>query len=90
MGRWTSRSGGGAWIPPRTCGCARPTRASDYYHGLQVGYGVNTASGDFVEIVDLGLFDWVEEVTSNRRHRFVASAIGIQLLALLFTEARRS
>ncbi len=61
--------------------------ASDYYHGLRVGYGVHTASGDFVEIVDLGLFDWVARLTSNRRHRFVASAIGIQLLALLFAEA---
>jgi hypothetical protein len=60
---------------------------SDYYHGLRVGYGVHTLSGDFVEIVDLGLFDWVARLTSNRRHRFVASAIGIQLLALLFTEA---
>ena len=59
---------------------------SDYYHGLRVGYGVHTRSGDFVEIVDLGLFDWVAQLTSNRRHRFVASAIGIQLLALLFTE----
>jgi len=60
---------------------------SDYYHGLRVGYGVHTMSGDFVEIVDLGLFDWVAQLTSNRRHRFVASAIGIQLLALLFAEA---
>ena len=47
---------------------------------------MHTASGDFVEIVDLGLFDWVARLTSNRRHRFVASAIGIQLLALLFAE----
>jgi len=59
---------------------------SDYYHGLRVGYGVHTRSGDFVEIVDLGLFDWVAQLTGSRRHRFVASAIGIQLLALLFTE----
>ena len=61
--------------------------ASDYYHGLRVGYGVHTMSGDFVEIVDLGLFDWVARLTGNRRNRFVASAIGIQLLALLFAEA---
>ncbi|RZS63627.1 hypothetical protein EV187_3536 [Agromyces ramosus] len=60
---------------------------SDYYHGLRVGYGVHTANGDFAEIVDLGLFDWVAQLTSNRRHRFVASAIGIQLLAMLFTDA---
>jgi hypothetical protein len=65
----------------------RKPLASDYYHGLRVGYGVHTASGDFVEIVDLGLFDWVAQLTGNRRHRFVASAIGIQLLALLFAEA---
>ena len=66
--------------------CTEPL-VSDYYRGLRVGYGVHTLSGDFVEIVDLGLFDWVAQLTSNRRHRFVASAIGIQLLALLFTDA---
>jgi len=55
-----------------------------YYDGLRVGYGVHTRGGDFVELVDVGRFDWVGRLTSDRRHRFVASAIGIQLLPLLF------
>ena len=58
---------------------------SDYYRGLRVGYGVHDRAGDFHEIVDLGVFDWVAQLTSNRRYRFVASAIGLQLMPLLFS-----
>ncbi|GAA1823998.1 hypothetical protein [Agromyces salentinus] len=58
-----------------------------YYDGLRVGYGVHRRGGDsatFVELVDLGRFDWVGQLTSDRRNRLMASAIGIQLLPLLF------
>lgn len=58
---------------------------STYYHGLRLGYGVHDRAGEFHEIVDLGVFDWVAQLTSNRRHRLVASAIGLQLLPLLFS-----
>ena len=58
--------------------------SSNYYHGLRVGFGVHDRAGEFQEVVDLGLFDWVGRLTSNRRHRYVASAIGIQLLPSLF------
>ena len=58
---------------------------STYYRGLRIGYGVHDRAGAFHEIVDLGVFDWVAQLTSNRRHRFVASAIGLQLLPLLFS-----
>ncbi|MEL4318716.1 hypothetical protein WJX64_06870 [Leifsonia sp. YIM 134122] len=54
-------------------------------HGLRIGYGVYDRAGRFHEIVDLGVFDWVAQLTSNRRHRFVASAIGLQLLPVLFS-----
>ena len=56
---------------------------SGYYRGLRVGYGVHDRAGAFHEIVDLGVFDWAAQLTSNRRHRYVASAIGLQLLPLL-------
>jgi len=57
--------------------------SSSYYAGLRVGFGVHDAAGEFLEIVDLGAHDWVAGLTGNRKHRFVASAIGIQLLPLL-------
>jgi hypothetical protein len=56
---------------------------SGYYRGLRVGYGVHDRAGELHEIVDLGVFDWAAQLTSNRRHRYVASAIGLQLMPLL-------
>ena len=77
----------------RALGAAQPDVAartealsSNYYHGLRVGFGAHDRAGEFHEIVDLGIFDWVARLTSNRRNRFVASAIGIQLLPLLFAD----
>lgn len=52
-----------------------------YYGGLRVGYGMHDLAGEFRALVDLGRFDWVAQLLSDRRYRFVASAIGIQLLA---------
>jgi len=57
---------------------------SRYYGGLRVGFGADGRSGGFVEIADLGRFDWVAQLTSDRRNRFVASGLGIQLVPLLF------
>lgn len=57
---------------------------SRYYDGLRVGFGAESRSGEFVEIADLGRFDWVAQLTSDRRNRFVASGLGIQLVPLLF------
>ena len=56
---------------------------STYYAGVRVGFGVNDARGDFQELADLGAVDWVAKLTGNRKHRLIASAIGIQLLPLL-------
>ncbi|MGI9822922.1 hypothetical protein [Agromyces sp. Marseille-Q5079] len=61
-----------------------PLANAAYYDGLRVGYGLHAPGGDVVELVDVGRFDWVAQLTSDRRSRFVASAIGIQLLPLLF------
>jgi hypothetical protein len=60
-----------------------PLRSS-YYDGLRVGFGAEGRSGEFVEIADLGRFDWVAQLTNDRRNRFVASGFGIQLVPLLF------
>ncbi len=57
---------------------------SRYYDGLRVGFGADGREGEFVEIADLGRFDWVAQLTSDRRNRFVASGFGIQLVPLLF------
>lgn len=57
---------------------------SRYYDGLRVGFGADGRSGEFVEIADLGRFDWVAQLTSDRRNRFVASGFGLQLVPLLF------
>jgi hypothetical protein len=57
---------------------------SSYYAGLRVGFGADGRSGEFVEIADLGRFDWVAQLTSDRRNRFIASGFGIQLVPLLF------
>jgi len=56
---------------------------SAYYGGLRILYGVHGQDDVLREWIDLGVFDWVAQLTSNRRQRFVASAIGIQLLPLL-------
>lgn len=58
---------------------------SDYYHGLRVGFGARDRSGEFVELGDLGVFDWVARLTHDARQRFVASGLGIQLVPLLFS-----
>lgn len=55
-----------------------------YYDGLRVAFGAETKSGDFCPIGDLGLFDWMQKLTSNRRQRFVASGFGLQLIPALF------
>lgn len=61
---------------------------SGYYDGLRVGFGAHGPTGDFVEIADLGRFDWVARLRSDNRLRFVASGLGIQLVPLLFGTAR--
>lgn len=62
---------------------------STYYGGLRVLNGVHSRDGVLREWIDLGVFDWVAALTSNRRLRFVASAIGLQLLPLLAPGAIR-
>jgi len=57
---------------------------SNYYDGVRILFGADSSTGEFCPIADLGLFDWVGQLLSNRRFRFVASGFGIQLLPVLF------
>lgn len=64
-------------------GVARAAIDAAYYEGFRVEYAVRDRRGSVVRIADLGRFDWVATLTGDRRDRFVASAIGVQLLPLL-------
>jgi len=55
-----------------------------YYDGVRVRFGARATSGDFVPIGDLGVFDWMNKLTANRKRRFVASGFGLQLAPALF------
>jgi len=57
---------------------------SGYYDGVRCLVYAATAAGDPVQLGDVGLFDWMAKLTSNRRFRFVASGLGIQLFPILF------
>ena len=57
---------------------------SSYYAGVRLLVGATGTRGEQVDLGDVGLFDWMAKLTSNRRHRFVASGLGLQLLPLLF------
>lgn len=57
---------------------------SPYYDGVRVLFAVRTPEGDAVPIGDIGRFDWVARLTTNRRMRMVATGFGLQLLPLRF------
>lgn len=66
----------------------RADLGSEYYDGLRVLFGARSPhTGDFTPIADTGRFNWVARLTANRKHRFVASGMGIQLLRPLFGTA---
>jgi len=65
-------------------GLAQQPLAKDYYDGLRVMFGADTVQGEWSPIGDLGRFDWLAKLTSNRRQRFVASGFGIQLAPVAF------
>jgi hypothetical protein len=56
----------------------------DYYDGLRFMISARCPAGDGIPSIDGGAFDWVGKLTSNRKHIFVASALGTQLAAYLF------
>jgi hypothetical protein len=58
-----------------------------YYDGVRLGFGATSVDGEFIPIGDGGAFDWLTQLCSNRRLRFVASGFGLQLAPLLFRRA---
>lgn len=58
-----------------------------YYAGLRYMVDVAAPDGAVFPLADGGAFDWVARLTSNRRHVFVASGLGTQLVALVFRPA---
>jgi hypothetical protein len=57
---------------------------SNYYAGVRMLLEVDDPAGNRVQLCDTGLFDWMGQLTSNRRMRFVASGCGLQLIPLMF------
>lgn len=51
-----------------------------YYAGARLTLDAKSPSGDVLNIADVGLFDWMEKLTSNRTNRFVAAGFGLGLL----------
>ncbi len=61
--------------------------ASGYYDGARVLLGVDTASGEPVNVSDTGVFDWVAKLSAHKGMRFVSSGMGLQLLPMRFGTA---
>jgi hypothetical protein len=55
-----------------------------YYFGLRFKIDAASAPGAAIPLIDGGAFDWVAQLTANRKNVYVASAIGSQLIALAF------
>lgn len=58
--------------------------SSPYYLGLRLTLTVPDPSGEPLQLADVCVHDWVARLTDDRRHRFVASAQGLQVLALRY------
>lgn len=66
---------------------ARVVRAElqhPYYHGLRFMISARSTNGDQLPLIDGGAFDWVAQLTSNRRLVLVASGMGAQLAPYLY------
>jgi hypothetical protein len=60
------------------------TLAHDYYAGLRFMISARTAAGEDIPFIDGGAFDWMQKLTSNAKHVFVASGMGSQIAAYWF------
>ncbi|NUO48903.1 MAG: hypothetical protein HOV80_08610 [Polyangiaceae bacterium] len=60
------------------------TLESTYYAGLRVMLFADAPAAPGVNIADVGVFDWIEKLLSNRRMRFVAGGFGIELVPKVF------
>ena len=63
---------------------SRASLDNSYYDGLRFMLNVRATEGQSIPFVDGGAFDWLGQLTSNRKLVFVASGMGSQLAAHLF------
>ncbi len=64
---------------------ARAVLEHPYYNrGLRFQIAARSEEGIEIPLIDGGAFDWVAQLTSNRRAVYVASALGSQLVPLMF------
>jgi hypothetical protein len=56
----------------------------DYYDGLRFMISARTEAGDDIPFIDGGAFNWMQKLTSNAKHVFVASGLGSQIAAYWF------
>jgi len=68
-------------------GTAKPLDHAYYSAGLRYMLWVTAPDGREVPLGDGGAFDWVAKLTGNRRHVFVASGLGAQLVAFAFRKS---
>jgi hypothetical protein len=67
---------------------ARAVLEHPYYNkGLRFQIAARSAGGIEIPLIDGGAFDWVAKLTSNRRAVYVASAIGSQLVPVMFKQS---
>jgi hypothetical protein len=58
-----------------------------YNQGVRFQIAARSNEGLEIQLIDGGAFDWVARLTSNRRAVYVASALGSQLVSLMFRRA---
>lgn len=56
-----------------------PQRQQEYYSALQFGIVLEYGGREYT-IIDGGFTDWTQQLTGNRKERFVASAIGLEFV----------
>ncbi len=61
---------------------------STYYAGLRVMLLADAPAAAGINIADIGVFDWIEKLLSNRRMRFVAGGFGLELVPKVFGKIR--
>jgi hypothetical protein len=62
----------------------KPLEHAYYTGGLRYMLWATTPEGDEIPFIDGGAFDWLAQLTSDRRIVYVASGMGAQLVAMRF------
>ena len=74
--------------PFRDTAVLRGLLENPYYNqGVRFQIAARSNEGLEIQLIDGGAFDWVANLTSNRRAVYVASALGSQFVSLMFRRA---